>query len=244
MKMKTQLLTTLIVVMGLITACKNGGGAGGAKAELKTEEDKIFYSVGHRLGARFQEMSLNEQEAGALARGVYESATGKKSDVDTSVYMQKAQKHLQERIKKMADENKKKGVDFLENFVKSEGGQKTASGLAFKVTKEGSGKKPGAEDIVTVHYEGKLIDGTIFDSSKKRNKEVKFPLNRVIKGWTEGLQLVGEGGSVKLVIPPDLGYGEAGAPPKIPGGSVLVFEVDLIKVQTKEEAEAESAPKK
>ncbi|QDU62620.1 putative FKBP-type peptidyl-prolyl cis-trans isomerase [Planctomycetes bacterium Pan216] len=109
--------------------------------------------------------------------------------------------------------------------------KETESGLKYRLLKESDGKKPTAEDSVTVHYRGWLDDGTEFDSSYKRNEPTSFPLNRVIKGWTEGLQLVGEGGKIELEIPPDLGYGARGAPGAIPPNATLHFEVELIKVQ-------------
>ena len=108
--------------------------------------------------------------------------------------------------------------------------KQTKSGLVYETIKEGTGKTPAASDTVEVHYHGTLTNGTVFDSSVKRNKKISFPLNRVIPGWTEGLQLVKEGGKIKLVIPSDLAYGNAGAPPSIPGGATLIFEVELFKV--------------
>ena len=125
-----------------------------------------------------------------------------------------------------------KGKKFLENFVKTEKAQKTESGLAYKILTPGKDPKPKATDTVKVHYKGTLIDGTEFDSSYKRNKPIEFPLNRVIKGWTEGMQLIGKGGKIKLVIPSDLAYGNQGAPPSIPGGATLVFEVELLDIVT------------
>jgi len=106
----------------------------------------------------------------------------------------------------------------------------TPSGLKYRIVREGSDTKPNAQDSVTVHYEGKLEDGTVFDSSYKRGETISFPLGQVVKGWTEGLQLVGEGGEIELIIPPDLGYGAAGAPPVIPGNATLHFKVELFKV--------------
>ena len=115
--------------------------------------------------------------------------------------------------------------------------------MAYKILKAGSGNFPKPTDVVEVHYHGTLIDGTVFDSSVDRKRKVSFPLNRVIKGWTEGLQLIKEGGKIKLVIPAELGYGEHGAPPKIPGGSTLVFEVELFTIKASGKDEKKS-PKK
>lgn len=106
----------------------------------------------------------------------------------------------------------------------------TASGLKYRIVREGSDIKPGPTDHVTVHYRGTLEDGTEFDSSYSRGKTISFPLNGVIKGWTEGLQLIGEGGEIELIIPSDLGYGAQGSPPVIPGGATLHFRVELFKV--------------
>ncbi|MCK5072501.1 MAG: FKBP-type peptidyl-prolyl cis-trans isomerase, partial [Bacteriovoracaceae bacterium] len=138
-----------------------------------------------------------------------------------------------------ADGAKETGKKYLESFLKKEDGKKTGSGLAYKIVTDGKGELPKSEDTVEVHYHGTLIDGTVFDSSKDRGKTVSFPLNRVIKGWKEGLQLIREGGKIKLVIPSDLGYGDQGAPPKIPGGSTLLFDVELIKIKSKTEIEKE-----
>ena len=121
---------------------------------------------------------------------------------------------------------------------------KTESGLAWKVLQAGTGdEKPTAADTVTVHYSGWTTDGAMFDSSVERGESTSFPLGQVIAGWTEGLQLIKTGGKVKLVIPPELGYGPQGAPPKIPGGSTLTFEVELFTISAGD-AKAAKAPKK
>jgi FKBP-type peptidyl-prolyl cis-trans isomerase len=132
----------------------------------------------------------------------------------------------------MAQTALEKGEKFLAENKSKEGVKTTASGLQYKIVKEGTGKSPKATDSVLVHYEGKLLDGTVFDSSIKRNEPISFPLNRVIPGWTEGLQLVKEGGKAILYIPAKLAYGERGTP----GGPIgpnetLIFEVELLKVQ-------------
>lgn len=226
------------VVIGLIlSGCKGGG----SKVDLKTDEDKTFYTLGTMFGSRLNNLDLSEKEIDALAAGLRDSAGKKTLLVKPEEYQNKIQEIFSERMKKFAEKVKKEGSDFLEKFIKDQGAQKTASGLAYKIENSGSAKKPKAEDTVEVHYHGTLIDGTVFDSSKERNQPVSFPLNRVIKGWTEGLQLVGEGGKIKLVIPADLAYGDAGAPPKIPGGSTLIFDVELISIKAPE-AKAVAAP--
>jgi FKBP-type peptidyl-prolyl cis-trans isomerase len=131
----------------------------------------------------------------------------------------------------MADSALEKGKAFLKENATKEGVKTTPSGLEYKIVKEGTGKSPKATDTVLVHYRGTLLDGTEFDSSYKRNEPISFPLNRVIRGWTEGLQLLKEGGKAILYIPSDLAYGESGTP----GGPIgpnetLIFEVELLKV--------------
>jgi len=173
------------------------------------------------------------------------AAKNEKSEVDMAKYQNRIQEVFKSRMDKVSQKEKDAGKSYLDKFVSEEGGTKTASGLAYKVIKEGTGETPAAEDIVEVHYHGTLLDGTVFDSSVERGKTISFPLNRVIKGWTEGLQTMKVGGKSKFVIPADLAYGEAGAPPKIPGGATLVFEVELFKVTKAADAnKPESKPTK
>jgi len=121
-------------------------------------------------------------------------------------------------------------TQYLADNKAKDGVHVTSSGLQYKVLREGKGRKPGQNDTVEVHYKGSLIDGTVFDSSYKRGQSISFPLNRVIAGWTEGLQLMKEGAKYELVIPAKLGYGERGAGNVIPPDATLVFEVELLKV--------------
>jgi FKBP-type peptidyl-prolyl cis-trans isomerase FklB len=123
------------------------------------------------------------------------------------------------------------GIKFLQDNLKREGVEATKSGLQYEVLREGTGKSPSATQTVEVHYKGTFIDGTTFDSSYDRGQTIEFPLNRVIAGWTEGLQLMKEGAHYKFYIPYNLGYGEAGAGGVIPGYSTLIFEVELMKVK-------------
>jgi len=130
-----------------------------------------------------------------------------------------------------ADSALERGQKFLKDNASKEGVKTTASGLQYKITKEGTGKAPKASDTVVVHYKGTLIDGTEFDSSFKRGEPATFPLNRVIPGWTEGLQLVKEGGKATLYIPSELAYGKRGAGGTIGPDETLIFEVELVKIQ-------------
>jgi FKBP-type peptidyl-prolyl cis-trans isomerase FkpA len=235
----------LIMGAGLVTLVScNSGKSGNVK--LEKDEDKVFYSVGVMFGEKLKDLQLSPPELDFLVMGLREAVKGDKPQVDISQYQMKVRDLFNDRMKKLAQTNVEQGKKFLETYTKG-GGQVTASGLAYKMIKEGTGKAPKAEDTVEVHYHGTLLDGTVFDSSVERNAPVKFPLNRVIRGWTEGLQLVKEGGKIELIIPSELGYGENGAPPKIPGGATLKFEVELLKIvpaETAPEAKKEEKPKK
>ncbi len=237
---KTWVYLSLIVSVLALTACNSNDPK---KVKLESEDDKTFYAMGYMLGGNLQRLTLSDKELQALYKGVAMAAKNEKAEVDMGTYQNRIQEVFKARMDKVAAKEKESGKAFIEKFIKDEGATKTESGLAYKVIKEGTGATPTAEDIVEVHYHGTLADGTVFDSSVERGKTISFPLNRVIKGWTEGLQTMKEGGKTKFVIPSDLAYGEAGAPPKIPGGATLVFEVELFKV-TKAADANKAAPKK
>ncbi len=232
--MKFLLLSSLSLL--LTVGCNPNKKAGNAVSKatsavsLNTEEDKIFYSMGAMMGQSLTRLKLTDKEFGALQNGLVDSAHGKKLAVNPSEHQAKIQEMFKSRMEKIAAQQTEQGSGFVANFLKKPGAKKTASGLAYVVEKEGTGKSPKETDTVEVHYHGTLMDGTVFDSSVERKQTAKFPLNRVIKGWTEGLQLMKEGGKTKFVIPSELAYGKMGAPPKIPGGATLVFDVELIKI--------------
>lgn len=234
--MKKKLLPLAIVGALSLVGCSK-------TKEPKTEEEKAMYSVGVMFGSRLNQLQLTDEELDSLSQGLRDSAKNEKQKVDPMQYQQKIQDIFKDRMAKQAGDVKKKGQDFLDKFV-AEGATKTASGLAYKHVKEGTGPSPKETDTVKVHYHGTLMDGTVFDSSRERGQPVEFPLNRVIRGWTEGVQLMKVGGTTKFVIPSDLAYGDTGAPPKIKGGDTLVFEVELISISQGQEAPAAQAPAK
>lgn len=239
---KAIFLPTLVMTLTLL-GCRPDNKSAGGSSEIKTDEDKTVYSVGLMLGERLKDLKLSDDELAKVMQGVTDQVKGvTPQKADFQEYRMKVQNLFQERMKASAQIHKESGKQFLEQFVTGQAGVKTPSGMAYKIITPGDeSNKPTANDTVEVHYEGKLTDGTIFDSSIQRDKKIKFPLNRVIKGWTEGLQHVGKGGKIKLVIPSDLAYGDHGAPPKIPGGSTLVFEVELFEIE-KAQAAAPATP--
>ena len=207
---------------------------------LKDLKDKASYSIGVDIGMNFkkQNMDLN---ADALAAGAKDALNGKPQVNPNEIreIMTQWQKEFGEKQKVMATKNQADGEKYLVENKKKEGVKTTASGLQYKSLKEGAGPQPKASDTVTVNYRGTLIDGTEFDSSYKRGEPATFPLNGVIKGWTEGLQLMKKGSKFQFVIPPSLAYGERAVGADIGPNSTLVFDVELLDVKP---AEAAASP--
>lgn len=192
--------------------------------------EKLSYAWGLAMGQQLQGMGVNNLDVESFADAVkcVFDRTEPQMPIDEAhryinEYLQKLQGELEARAKE-------EGVKFLAENKKKAEVKETASGLQYVVEKEGTGATPGATDEVTVHYTGKLLDGTVFDSSVNRGEPATFPLNRVIPGWTEGVQLMKEGAKYTFFIPSDLAYGAQGVPNAIPPHSTLIFEVELIKV--------------
>lgn len=199
---------------------------------FKSDKEKFSYALGMNYGSMFTKNDV-DVDVDTLMKGIKDGQTGKGllTEEQMRQVLMDAQRQMAEKreVKRKADAevNKKKADEFLTGNKSKEGVVALPSGLQYKVLTPGSGPKPGSNDVVTVQYKGTLTDGTEFDSSYKRGQPATFGLNGVIKGWTEGLQLMPRGSKYEFYIPPDLAYGEMGRP-NIPPNSLLVFQVELI----------------
>ena len=198
--------------------------------------DKLSYALGLGIGRQLAQMgatSLSIDDFATAIKDVLAGAELKVSDQEAQTLVQEFFRKQEEKANaEMAEKGKKakaEGEQYLADNAMKEGVVTLPSGLQYKVLSEGNGKKPKATDKVKCHYEGFLVDGTVFDSSIRRGEPAVFPLNQVIAGWTEGLQLIGEGGKIELYIPAELGYGSR-AMGEIGPNSTLIFDIELIKV--------------
>jgi len=199
--------------------------------------NKLSYALGLGIGRQLAQMGAEDLNIDDFSQAIKDILTGKEPQVSdqkaqklvTTFFEEQEAKQRAAAAEKYKD-NKEKGEAWLANKAMEEGVVALPSGLLYQVLNEGSGKKPTAEDTVECHYEGRLIDGTVFDSSYKRGESATFPLNGVIAGWTEGVQLMSEGAKYRFFIPYQLAYGERGAGQAIPPFAALVFDVELIKV--------------
>jgi FKBP-type peptidyl-prolyl cis-trans isomerase FklB len=199
--------------------------------------DKLSYGLGLGIGQQLAQMNIEGLNIDDFADAIRDVINGNDLKVEHREAQQIVQNYFAEQEKKLQAERAEKGKaakeagdKYLAENAKKEGIITTASGLQYKVLKEGTGKQPKATDKVRCHYEGFLIDGTVFDSSVQRGEPAVFPLDGVIVGWTEGLQLMREGGKYRFFIPYKLGYGEGGAGASIPPFATLVFDVELLEV--------------
>ena len=197
--------------------------------------DKLSYGLGLGIGQQLAQMNIEGLSIDDFADAIRDVINGNKLKVEHREAQQIVQNYFAQQEQKLQAERaekgkaaKEEGEKYLVENAKKEGIITTASGLQYKVLKEGTGKQPKATDKVRCHYEGFLIDGTVFDSSVQRGEPAVFPLDGVIVGWTEGLQLMREGGKYRFFIPYKLGYGESGAGQSIPPFATLVFDVELI----------------
>ncbi len=233
-------MKSLITSLGLGLSLAFAATAQEAKSGLDTQKQKAGYAIGMNIGSSFKKQGL-EIDLDTLFKGVKDGYTGGKAlmtEEQSQEVMTILQKEMAAKQGEKMEQAKKDGIVFLEANKKKDGVKTTASGLQYKSLVEGKGAKPKATDNVTVNYKGTLVDGTEFDSSYKRNEPAKFPLNGVIPGWTEGLQLMGVGSKYQFVIPSQLAYGERGESGAIPPNSTLIFEVELISIDKEPAPEA------
>ena len=192
--------------------------------------EKISYALGLGIGQQLKSMNIENFDIKEFSRSIEDVMAGRDTDMTAREAQVMLSEYFQKKEKEQAEENIAKGKAYLEENGKREGVVTTTSGLQYEVLTEGTGKNPKATDKVRCHYEGRLTDGTIFDSSYQRGEPADFGLNQVIAGWTEGVQLMKEGAKYRFHIPYLLGYGERGAGASIPPYATLVFDVELIKV--------------
>ncbi|MCF6340190.1 MAG: FKBP-type peptidyl-prolyl cis-trans isomerase [Sulfurimonas sp.] len=227
-----KLLSTTIGCLALITTSTM------ASSSFKTQKQKAGYVIGIELGKQLI-ISKDDIDLDAMKQGMKDVFKGNKPKLSNDEMRDAMMKHQEIKKKreltmvdKFSNHNKKEGLAYLAKNKKKKDVKTLKSGLQYKVLKSGKGKvTPKITDNVVTHYHGTLIDGTIFDSSVDRGEAVSFPVNAVIKGWTEALMRMKVGDKWQLVIPSDLAYGEQGAPPKIGPGATLIFDVELLEIQ-------------
>jgi FKBP-type peptidyl-prolyl cis-trans isomerase FkpA len=221
------------VAWSLVLVLLDAVGAAAASRELKTDEDKTLYALGLAVSQNLSLFGLSEAELAVVEAGISDGVLRRKPEVDLQTWGPKVQQLYAARAAKVMEAEKKAGHEFADKAATAEGAKKTPGGLVITMITAGTGEAPKPTDTVKVHYQGTLIDGTVFDSSIQRGTPATFPLNGVIKCWTEALPLMKVGGKSRIVCPSDLAYGDRGSPPKIKPGATLVFDIELLEIVTK-----------
>lgn len=232
-------LLSLTVALILFTGCDSNSGSSGGTTELETSIDSVSYSMGYRNGEVLSQQGMDDLNLEKLMAGIRDGMNQEEPQINSrqmgnvvqNYQMQKQQKAEAQRLEE-ATEYRKKGEAFLAENRNKEGVNTTDSGLQYQVLEEGDGASPKPTDTVAVYYRGTMLDGTEFENTFNREQPVEFPLNRVISGWTEGLQLMQEGATYKFWLPADIAYGNNPRPGgPIKPGQTLVFEVQLVEVK-------------
>jgi FKBP-type peptidyl-prolyl cis-trans isomerase len=237
MKILFQTSLLFVLAIALLTACNTPQQR--ANASLNSQLDSVSYSIGFLQGSGMVQEGLTELDYDNYLAGLQKALAGEDGEIDNMAMQTVIQEYLSElqiaesvRRSQEAEVNREEALAFLEENAQQDDIIVTESGLQYRVIEEGTGERPTAEDEVEVHYTGTLVTGEEFDSSHSRNQTATFPLNRVIPGWTEGVQLMTEGSTYQFFIPSDLGYGDNPPPGSIiPPGGVLVFEIELIDIK-------------
>jgi FKBP-type peptidyl-prolyl cis-trans isomerase FklB len=242
--MRLLALATLAILLGNETYAQKPGNKKSSKPATiakpvqkpESKKDKLSYSIGFNIAKQFksQNIEINPDLFADAVKTVFAGLPTAMTEEEVMSTLQSFEKEMQSKMQgdaqAAAGPNKEAGRTFLAENKKKPTVVELPSGLQYEIIKDGTGESPKATSTVTTHYTGTLIDGTVFDSSVERGQPASFPVNGVIKGWTEALQLMKPGSKWKLFIPSDLAYGDAGSPPKISPGATLIFEVELISV--------------
>lgn len=230
--MKKILTIAVICALGalMLTSCDKKTSAGKQPATISASDvDSVSYMLGYSLGMQMKQNDFGPLSGNQIIKGIQAATSG--VEIDYMQFQQIINGFMEKRSQAVGEEMLKKSADYLAKIAKEDGVVTTESGLMYKIIREGEGIKPTQMDTVEVHYEGKNLDGKVFDSSYERDQTATFPLGGVIAGWTEGMQYVGEGGEIMLYIPADLAYGERGAGGDIHPNEALTFKVELKSVK-------------
>lgn len=226
-----------LVLSAFLAGCQKDAGAttpaaapAAAAVDPKTDDEKTLYAMGLVMGRNLTGLGLSEADLEMLKLGMSDEALGKPKKVTLEEFGPKIQAFAQGRAGAIAAKEKQASAEFLATAAAGKGAQKKPSGLIYTEVAAGTGASPTASDTVKVHYTGKLVDGTVFDSSVQRGQPAEFRVGGVIPCWQEGVQLMKKGGKAQLVCPSDIAYGDAGSPPQIKPGATLVFDVELLDI--------------
>jgi len=226
----------------VFAACgRTGAGAGGAAPDPKTDDQKVFYALGLDIGKNVEVFGMSPAELELVKLGLSDAISKAKPKVELDTIRPKIFDMARKRQDLKAVAEKQKGKETVAKAAKETGAEQLPSGMVIKTVRAGTGDGPAETDTVKVNYEGRLADGTVFDSSYKRNQPAQFPLRGVVKCWTEGLQKMKIGGKAQLTCPAEVAYGDQGRPPTIPGGATLIFDIELLEI-TKPEPPKPAAP--
>lgn len=237
--MKKSFLIVAVCALGavLFSSCSAQTSSEKQPAGMtKAEVDSVSYMLGYNLGRSITYSNMGSLSISKIVEGI--KAAGKGVEISQEEFYGVVNGFMEKRMKLVGEENLAKAEKFFASNADTEGVQTTESGLQYRIEREGGLKAASEKDTVEVNYEGTTLDGEVFDSSYERGESVTFPLNRVISGWTEGMQLVGEGGEITLWIPANLAYGERAQGDKIGPNEALKFKVEVIKVHPFVEKEA------
>jgi len=232
MAFASRIASTLLfaVLAGALFACAPEQQDSADELVLETEDDKTIYALGVNLSRNLDHLPLSQAEKRVLQAGFADGIEGRDPKVDPVRYGRRGEQLFVRRNADLAKAETGAAEAFLKEAAAAEGAVRTDSGMVMVVVSPGEGPSPGPTDRVKVHYHGTLSDGTVFDSSVARGEPAVFPLNRVIPCWTEALQKLKAGGKSRITCPPDIAYGDQGAPPLIKPGAALAFDVELIEV--------------